>query len=148
MSRSNHSSLVIHRDGLALNIGPEEWQLSQAQVAYNILSSRPTPSNARPLKLFLSLDMNVLPPSPSELSTLIIKVISSGRDSQMRWDGKVLLSTFSGHSLGDDGWIDVLRLVERGLGEEVTFWPAFFMPPEDFLGKSYVDGAFAWNNAW
>ncbi|OXH33821.1 hypothetical protein J008_02942 [Cryptococcus neoformans] len=135
-------------DGLALNIGPEEWQLSQAQIAYRILSTRPNPSNGRPLKLFLSLDMNVLSPSPSELSTLVIKVISSGRDSQLKWDGKVLLSTFSGHSLGDDGWVDVLHLVEKGLGEEVTFWPAFFMPPEDFLGKSYVDGAFAWNNAW
>ncbi|WVO19194.1 uncharacterized protein IAS62_000472 [Cryptococcus decagattii] len=135
-------------DGLALNIGPEEWQLSQAQSAYSILSTRPTPSDARPLKLFLSLDMNVLPFSPLELSTLVIKVISSGLHSQLKWCGKVLLSTFSGHSLGDDGWVDVLRLVERGLGEEVTFWPAFFMPPEDFLNKSYVDGAFAWNNAW
>lgn len=133
---------------MALNIGPEEWQLSQAQSAYSILSTRPTPSDARPLKLFLSLDMNVLPFSPLELSTLVIKVISSGLHSQLKWGGKVLLSTFSGHSLGDDGWVDVLRIVERGLGEEVTFWPAFFMPPEDFLNKSYVDGAFAWNNAW
>ena len=26
--------------------------------------------------------------------------------------------------------------------------PAFFMPPKDFLELPYVDGTFAWNNAW
>jgi hypothetical protein len=28
------------------------------------------------------------------------------------------------------------------------FWPAFFLPPETILSFPYVDGAFAWNNAW
>lgn len=31
---------------------------------------------------------------------------------------------------------------------QIFFMPAFFMPPEDFISLSYVDGCFAWNNAW
>ncbi|WVQ83005.1 hypothetical protein IAT38_005143 [Cryptococcus sp. DSM 104549] len=135
-------------DALALNLGPEEWQLSQARTAYSLLASNPPPAHHRPLKLFLSLDMNVLPHSPPSLITTVLNILASGPEVQLRWGGGVVLSTFGGHGLGDEGWREVISGVEAGLEEKVFFWPAFFLPPHEILTKDYVDGAFAWNNAW
>ncbi|WVQ72863.1 hypothetical protein IAR50_002424 [Cryptococcus sp. DSM 104548] len=128
-------------DAVVLNIGPEDWQLAQAQLAYDLASSRR-------IKLLLSLDMNVLPHSPDELSRRAITAINAGRTSQLLWEDKIVLSTFSGHEFGDDNWLETLRLISKGLGQKVMFWPAFFMPPNDFMAKPYVDGVYAWNSGW
>ncbi|ODO01504.1 hypothetical protein I350_06324 [Cryptococcus amylolentus CBS 6273] len=128
-------------DAIVLNIGPEHWQLTQAQLAYELASSRR-------IKLLLSLDVNVLPHSPDELSSRVVTTINAGRASQLLWDDKPVLSTFSGHEFGDDNWVETLRLISRGLEQQVMFWPAFFIPPSDFMAKLYVDGTFAWNSGW
>nr|XP_018262317.1 uncharacterized protein I303_05333 [Kwoniella dejecticola CBS 10117]OBR84475.1 hypothetical protein I303_05333 [Kwoniella dejecticola CBS 10117] len=130
-------------DGLALNIGPEEWQLAQACTAYRLLSA----SN-HTLKLFLSLDLMVLPKDPELLVGKIVKIVQSGQSAQLKWDKKILLSTFGGHDLGDDGWREVLSGFKNALGEKVFFIPSFFLPPEEILKKDYVDGAYHWNGAW
>ncbi|WVW84729.1 hypothetical protein I302_106764 [Kwoniella bestiolae CBS 10118] len=130
-------------DALALNLGPEEWQLTQASTASRLLSS----SHLK-LKLFLSLDLMVLPKDPDLISTKVIQIIQSGKAAQLKWDNKIVLSTFGGQDLGDKGWREVIRGVESTLGEKVFFIPSFFLPPEVILAKDYVDGAFDWNGAW
>ncbi|WWD04916.1 hypothetical protein V865_002987 [Kwoniella europaea PYCC6329] len=132
-------------DALALNLGPEEWQLTQASTAYRLLSSS---STSPKLKLCLSLDLMVLPKDPKLIITKVIQIIQFGRSAQLRWDDKILLSTFGGQDLGDDGWREVIGGVESILGEKVFFIPSFFLPPEEILAKNYVDGAFHWNGAW
>jgi len=61
-----------------------------------------------------------------------------------------VVSTFGGQDatfggLGWEGWLEQLN--ER-LGEKVFFWPSFFLPPETFTAKEFVDGTYAWNGAW
>ncbi|WWC88604.1 uncharacterized protein L201_003517 [Kwoniella dendrophila CBS 6074] len=131
-------------DALALNLGPEEWQLNQASIAYRIVRS-----SEYKLKLFLSLDLMVLPKDPELLIDKVTKIIESGKKSQLKWDkDRIVLSTFGGHELGDKSWEKVIREVGRNLGEKVFFIPSFFLPPEEILEKNYVDGAFHWNGAW
>ncbi|KAK8858540.1 hypothetical protein IAR55_002767 [Kwoniella newhampshirensis] len=131
-------------DALVLNLGPEDWQSSQAQTAYRLLAST---ASKHKLKLFLSLDMNVLPSDPLLLVDKIVSIITVGEQSQLRWGAEIVLGTFGGHAL-EDGWKEVIRGVEERLGEEVFFWPSFFLPPHEILAKDYVDGAFYWNGAW
>lgn len=160
-------------DAFALNLGPDEWQYTQLQSAYDVaeqlcsksnstFSSEETSINPIP-KLFLSLDMNVLPSSSSsDLTSLISKLTKvSHSSSQLRitttpnislvenQPGRVVVSTFGGGDasfggLGWEGFRDGMR--EEDL--DIFFIPAFFLPPLEILGRSYVDGAFAWNAGW
>ncbi|WWC70808.1 uncharacterized protein I206_104760 [Kwoniella pini CBS 10737] len=130
-------------DALALNIGPEEWQFAQACTAYRLIST-----STYDIKLFLSLDLMVLPKDPKLIFDMVVQIIQSGPSAQLRWDDKLLLSTFGGHELGDEGWKEVLRGIEKTLSEKVFFIPSFFLPPEEILKKDYVDGAYHWNGAW
>lgn len=148
-------------DALTLNLGPEGWQADQARVAYQLAEEKiqlrdqdekhdqdrdqgQIPSPARDgLKLFLSLDMNVLPSSTVEemdkLVDLVIELGSSAaqlrmfdsedgeteenRDQAKRKikeeaKGKVVLSTFGGGdcSFGGAGWEGFLKACrERGI---------------------------------
>ncbi|WVN88405.1 uncharacterized protein L203_103614 [Cryptococcus depauperatus CBS 7841] len=134
-------------DSLALNIGPEPWQVTQAQMAYTLLSSRSPHPSRRSLRLFLSLDMNVLKESPADIAQKILTIIASNVNANLKWEDKIVLSTFGGHDFGD-AWKEVIQQIEDGLKQKVFFWPAFFEPPEEFLNREYVHGSFAWNNAW
>jgi len=122
--------------------------------------------------MFLSIDMNVLPSStPGETEDLVEKVVGvMRRDGYLRYSGRLVLSTFGGHdkTFGGIGWEGFLHQIQQRLGErvsgtlrasrridtdvpadgEIMFIPSFFMPPDDFLRLPYVDGCFAWNNAW
>lgn len=150
-------------DGLALNLGSEDWQFTQAKTAYTLAS----PSK---IKFFLSLDMNILPSRTredgDELHRKVWNVIQS--EGQMKWNDRPILSTFGGHNagFGGDGWegwltklnakLDqpvcmsnvgcALRLIKGNL--KVFFIPAFFIAPDEFIALPHVDGTFAWNNAW
>ncbi|ORY28480.1 glycoside hydrolase [Naematelia encephala] len=136
-------------DALALNLGPEDWQFNQARSAYSLLTSSP-----RKLKLFFSLDMNVLPSSSEEeaydLIDKIAPMISSSASLLWSDSGRPILSTFGGHdrTFGGLGWSKFLQALNHRLGKKVLFIPSFFMPPNDFLSLPFVDGTFAWNNAW
>ncbi|WVR06299.1 hypothetical protein IAU60_003329 [Kwoniella sp. DSM 27419] len=129
-------------DALALNLGPEDWQLKQAVRAYDLVAKA-----NRKLRLFISLDMNVLPHDEQQLVNKAVHIISAGKQAQVRWGGGILLSTFGGHTLGDR-WKEVVHGIEKRLGEKVFFFPSFFLPPSEILSRNYVDGAFNWNGAW
>lgn len=126
------------RDALALNIGPEDWQHTQALSAFRILDSRPerfTPPSTssfayprpskRKLQLFISMDMDALPKwSAEDGDSLRIKVVELMRqESYLRWEGQRVLSTFSGHdaTFGGIGWEGWLKGLNGELGEKVSF---------------------------
>jgi hypothetical protein len=120
------------RDAFALNIGPEHWQLAQARSAYRICSARRSAASTvdSTLKLFLSLDMNVLPSASREdMIELVDMVEELGKmDCQLTvnrrhasnaiWGedvgektGKIVLSTFGGGEadFGGSGWLGFLQ---------------------------------------
>lgn len=87
----------------------------------------------------------------------------------MSWDGRPILSTFGGHAAefggrGMGGMVGEARQAARATGKYLWrcrmakgskvffipcfFIPCFFMPPEKTIALPYVDGTFAWNNAW
>ncbi|KAK6908144.1 hypothetical protein I203_102145 [Kwoniella mangroviensis CBS 8507] len=94
------------------------------------------------------IDLMVLPTYPTLIITKVSQIIQFGRSAQLKWDDKIVLSTFGGQDLGDDGWKEVINGVESISGEKVFFIPSFFLPPEEILAKDDVDGAFHWNGAW
>ncbi|KAK4684413.1 glucan endo-1,3-alpha-glucosidase, partial [Tremellales sp. Uapishka_1] len=131
-------------DGLALNLGREDWQLEQALKAFDMISS---PTSKWKLKLFVSLDMNSLSGNVEELVRKGSRLMGgTNSDTVLRVKGQKVMSTFGGHAAVD--WAEVLGRLEAELGEKIFFMPAFFMPSEDFVSLPLVDGTFAWNNAW
>lgn len=141
-------------DALTLNLGPEQWQTDQAKAAYRLAEDKiqlrdqdqgRTAKTARKgLKLFLSLDMNVLPSSTLEemdkLVDLVVELGSSAAQLRMfdsedddtgenddqatredKGKGKVVLSTFGGGdcSFGGVGWEGFLKAC-RERGTEVS----------------------------
>jgi glucan endo-1,3-alpha-glucosidase len=127
----------LFSDAFALNIGPEDWQFAQARSAYRICSDR-SPSEGMDkkstLKLFLSLDMNVLPSVTREDMTKLVDmveelgrldcqlVVNRRHASKAIWDedvaektGKIVLSTFGGGEagFGGAGWPGFLRECKR-----------------------------------
>jgi glucan endo-1,3-alpha-glucosidase len=80
------------------------------------------------LKLLLSLDCTVLPTSTADDARALIAKVASLLKSKasMRFQGKVLLSTFGGESasfgtMGWEGWLQALR---AELGDEVRLYLA------------------------
>ncbi|KAI5452377.1 hypothetical protein NCC49_000937 [Naganishia albida] len=157
-------------DAFALNLGPEPWQLAQARSAYRICSARKSVggTDSKSFKLFLSLDMNVLPSATREDMLKLVNMVEElGRvDCQLSvtrrhasnkiWDEdtgekikKIVLSTFGGGQadFGGRGWLGFLHECKaRGLN--VYFIPSFFLPPETILDMPFVDATFNWNGGW
>ena len=104
-----------------MNLGLEDWQLSQAHSAYSVLSARPKLDV--PFKMFLSMDMNVLPStSEHDAQSLLEKVVGLiRRDGYMRYRGRLVLSTFGGHDkpLGGWGWAGFLDRLNKAIDEKV-----------------------------
>lgn len=140
-------------DGLVLNLGKENWQLEQAKVAYNLATKRIWENKRnRPLQLFLSLDMNVLPAVTEQDATTLADKIGPLllSPAQMLRNGRPIISTFGGQrSFGGHGWKPFMDRVHSKLeNKKVFFWPAFFAPPDQLAEKEMLDGLFAWNSAW
>lgn len=141
-------------DALALNLGPEPWQMKQAQVAYNLATNRIVSPvlGRRPVRLFFSLDMNVL--VHDEMKDANVLAVRLARlmetKAQFQYEGKAVLTTFGGHDAkwGGRGWPGFLEILHARMSTKPMFWPCFFMPPDNILAREYVDGVFAWNNAW
>lgn len=95
--------------------------MTQAHSAFSVLASRQV--GARPFKLFLSMDMNVLPSTSEEdAQVLLDKVVGlMSRHGYLRYQGRLLLSTFGGHDkvLGGWGWEGFLHKVQAMLNERV-----------------------------
>ncbi|KAJ9106718.1 hypothetical protein QFC19_003030 [Naganishia cerealis] len=158
-------------DAFALNLGPEQWQSDQARTAYRLSSARQVKDggdDGEGLKLFLSLDMNVLPSSDREDMFRIVDLVEEfgGMTGQFKvtlphathliWSHadnqeakKIVLSTFGGGdtSFGGVGWQGFLVECKRR-NLDIFFMPSFFLPPEKILGMPYVDATFDWNSGW
>ena len=113
---------LTHRDGFALNLGPEDWQLKQAHSAFSVLATRDGASSM-PFGMFLSMDMNVLlSASTDDAQGLLDKVLGiMRRKGYLRYQGRLVLSTFGGHdkTLGGWGWEGFLQNLQSALGEKV-----------------------------
>lgn len=106
--------MLTRSDGLALNLGPEDWQIAQASSAYSLLSKSP---HLHQLRLFISLDMNVLPSSTAEDADKLLALLNEWMESpaQLTWRGGALLSTFGGQdaTFGGNGWDRLLEPLRR-----------------------------------
>jgi hypothetical protein len=75
------------------------------------------------MKLFLSLDMNVLPSRTTEDAQNLLDKVTSlvVGPGQLQWGGGVFLSTFGGHDavLGDLGWEGWLKKLEERISKPV-----------------------------
>ncbi|EGN97109.1 glycoside hydrolase family 71 protein [Serpula lacrymans var. lacrymans S7.3] len=71
--------------------------------------------------------------------------------SRLYVDGKQMVSTFSGENCTfgttdfNQGWMNALK--DGGL-LDLSFIPAFFIPPATLPNVTVADGAFNWNAAW
>lgn len=72
--------------------------------------------------MFLSMDMNVLPSNTEQdAQNLLEKVVGLiRRDEYMRYQGRLVLSTFGGHDkpLGGWGWAGFLARLNKAIGEK------------------------------
>ncbi|CAL1709944.1 unnamed protein product [Somion occarium] len=133
-------------DAFALNFGTDSWQSGQISNAYTAAS------NSGNFKVFLSFDMTAFVCQGSGDANVIRQFISGYNEhpSQLRIDGKMFVSTFSGESCtfgtGDvnQGW---LNAVKNDL-PPTYFVPAFFVDSGTLSAYSSFDGIFNWNGAW
>lgn len=112
--------MLINRDGLALNLGPEDWQTKQAKSAFEVLANLPHKSR---LRLFLSLDCMVLPTTSAQNGQSLLAIVGDliKQPSYLQYMGRPLLSTFGGESasFGGSGWKGWLQDLTQSTGHEV-----------------------------
>jgi glucan endo-1,3-alpha-glucosidase len=120
-------------DAFALNLGPEQWQIDQARSAYRICAARHPKhetNQAQTLRLFLSLDMSVLPSTTRDDMLKLVELVQEFGDMDCQltvnrphasieiWKeddaertDKIVLSTFGGGeaSFGGEGWHGFLQ---------------------------------------
>ncbi|KAH8824975.1 glycoside hydrolase [Flagelloscypha sp. PMI_526] len=137
-------------DGFALNYGPEEFNNDQLDNAYAAAAQFPD------FKLFLSMDMSVLPcDSPEGGQALRDKVLKyADNPNQLQVNGKTFVSTFAGESCNfgaasvPEGWSSQFSK-HPDLDGKITFAPAFFIDPTGFSDFGDVmDGSFNFNGGW
>ncbi|KAI5860904.1 glycoside hydrolase family 71 protein [Durotheca rogersii] len=122
-------------DGFALNIGSADfWNADQLQLAYDTAASHG-------FSLFLSFDMLASSWSIDQVVSLVNQYKEVG--SQLKVDGKPLVSTFEGTD-----WVDNWASVRSATGD------IFLVPDWSSLGAPgvgerlpLIDGAFNWG-AW
>ncbi|KII85524.1 glycoside hydrolase family 71 protein [Plicaturopsis crispa FD-325 SS-3] len=126
-------------DGFALNTATNSYELDRMNDAF---------SAAEPLgfKLFISFDM-----SYGWTSDAIVSAVTAhaGSSAYFQWNGKPLVSTYSGEGNGDSFWAGVKSTL-AGQGHTVSFAPAFtsYRDPSnaDSLLSTFpsIDGFFNW----
>ncbi|KAJ7644154.1 glycoside hydrolase [Roridomyces roridus] len=138
-------------DGFALNIGPDDFQVTQTQNAFQAADAL-----GGNFKLFFSLDMSVLPcATADDGAALRQRVLDfATRPSHLQVNGKAFVSTFAGESctFGEasvpDGWRNQFTQ-HPDLQGKIQFVPSFFIDPATFTDFSGVmDGAFNFNSGW
>ncbi|KAJ7505299.1 glycoside hydrolase [Mycena galericulata] len=159
-------------DGFALNVGPDDFQTTQTNNAYQ--AAEALDSN---FKLFFSLDMSFvhiflyLKMSTRSLVHLLLSVLPCAtvddgaalrarvlnfttHPNQLQMNGKAFVSTFAGESckFGQDSVADGWRTQftqNPDLQGKIHFVPSFFIDPATFTDFSGVmDGAFNFNSGW
>ncbi|KAF8147293.1 glycoside hydrolase [Mycena galopus ATCC 62051] len=139
-------------DGFALNVGPDDFQLTQTANAFQAAEAiGPT------FKLFFSLDMSVLPCATVDDATALVARVtnfSSSPNYLQRTPGQAFVSTFAGESCTfgqdtvPDGWRTQFTL-SPALQGKLEFVPSFFIDPATFTQfNGVMDGDFNFNSGW
>lgn len=137
-------------DGFALNIGGDWWQSSRANDAYLAAEA------AGDFVMFLSLDMTSLSCSSYTDGIALANLVKahSSSSAQAMFNGKVLVSTFSGEnclfgqSNVHDGWNSVFLALLDAAGIDIFFVPSVFSDPSTFSASTWMDGELNWNGGW
>lgn len=136
-------------DGFALNYGIDTWQPARIADAYAAAKAQGS------FKLFLSLDVSSLSCSTaSDAATHVASIATYATHSaQATYNGKVLVSTFSGESCTfgqgsvSAGWT-YFRSLLTAKGISIYFLPSIFSDISTFSSNSWMDGEFNWNGGW
>ena len=135
-------------DGFALNMGIDSWQPARIADAYAAAAGTG-------FQLFLSLDMTSLTcNSWSDAQSLVSLVKTyAGNSAQATFNGKTLVSTFSGESCtfgtgSTNGWQTSFVNALNSQGVQIFFMPSLFSDISTFSGTSWMDGELNWNSGW
>ncbi|KAJ7209199.1 glycoside hydrolase family 71 protein [Mycena pura] len=135
-------------DGFVLNLGADSWMADQVASAFNAAQSVKSP-----FRIGFSFDMTTMPCAAASDAALLQKYITtySGHPNVLQFDGKMLVTTFSGEnctfgqSSVDAGWASTVK----GSGmPPVHFIASFFVDPGTLGSYQSLDGAFNWNGGW
>ncbi|EJD03163.1 glycoside hydrolase family 71 protein [Fomitiporia mediterranea MF3/22] len=135
-------------DAFALNIGSDSWQSDQVKNAYT--AAQQLGSN---FKMFLSLDMSILPCVSPENATALRKTATAYADhpAQFKYNNKAFVSTFSGEQCtfgqgnAAQGWSSQFK----SQLSNIFFVPNLNIDPTTLGSYSNaIDGEFNWNSAW
>ncbi|THU94929.1 hypothetical protein K435DRAFT_898411 [Dendrothele bispora CBS 962.96] len=137
------------RDAVALNIGSDYWQFEQLESAYDAAISleAATTTSRRPqanaIKLFISFDYTAFPCDVSRT----IDMVNYFRDhpAQFKYDGKPMISSYSGTCLGVDGWKRVRN--ETG-GYLMPFTYEDYQELREGRSWGIFDSWYCWGCAW
>ncbi|WWC86171.1 uncharacterized protein L201_001044 [Kwoniella dendrophila CBS 6074] len=129
-------------DGFALNMGSDSWQVDRISDAYAAAGSSG-------FKLFLSLDMTVLPCGSSGDAQTLVNLVKrfASQAAQAKHDGKVLVSTFAGSDCAISWQNDFVNALDNS-GTNIFFVPSIFSNPNTFAGNNWMDGELNWNSGW
>ncbi|KAJ9112555.1 hypothetical protein QFC19_000572 [Naganishia cerealis] len=137
-------------DGFALNIGSDWWQSARVTDAYEAAEA------AGGFTMFLSLDMTSLSCSSYTDGISLANLVKAHASSsaQTKWNGKVLVSTFSGENCYfgqgsvNDGWNNAFIAILKASGIDIFFVPSVFSDPSTFSSATWMDGELNWNGGW
>ncbi|KAE9388651.1 glycoside hydrolase [Gymnopus androsaceus JB14] len=142
-------------DAFALNMGSDDWQPARVADAYAAAQN-----SSLDFKMFLSLDMSVLPCSSAADATSLRALVTTylSHPNQLRYSRGSsplpLVSTFAGETcqFGQgsvaEGWSTQFSQ-HPDLQGKITFIPSFFVSPSQMSQfNGIVDGTFNWNGGW
>jgi len=87
-------------DAIALNIGGDDWQKNQVDLAYQAAQNSGTG-----LKLFYSFDLTEMSCNLDDLVARVNKYVN--HPNQFKINGKPMISSYSGDCLGNSGWANL-----------------------------------------
>ncbi|KAK0491404.1 glycosyl hydrolase family 71-domain-containing protein [Armillaria novae-zelandiae] len=121
-------------DALALNIGDDDWQLSRIQDAY-------AAAVGTNMKLFISFDYTAFACDVSKTISYINQFKS--HPNQFYYNGKVMVSSYSGDCLGTGGW----QAIQSSTN---AYLMPFIWGLEGSFGStwSFLDSWLCWGCAW
>lgn len=111
-------------DAIALNIGGDDWQRNQVDLAYQAAQNSGTG-----LKLFYSFDLTEMPCNLDDLVARVNKYVN--HPNQFKVNGKPMISSYSGDCLGNSGWANLKARTNGylmpfiwGLEGQFNQWPS------------------------
>ncbi|KAK0499668.1 glycoside hydrolase family 71 protein [Armillaria luteobubalina] len=121
-------------DAIALNIGNDDWQLSRIQDAY-------AAAVGTNMKLFISFDYTAFACDVSKTISYINQF--TNHPNQFHYNGKVMVSSYSGDCLGTGGW----QAIQSSTN---AYLMPFIWGLEGSFGStwSFLDSWLCWGCAW